>query len=337
MKLLKKNVWIVLCAVLLLAACGAKSGGNASPDSSDKESESTEKSSKTYTIGVTQIVEHDSLNAAFDGFKKAFEDAGIDVTYDIKNAQDKMDLNSTIANELANSDVDLIFANSTPSAQAVAVATDDIPIVFTSVTNAEEAELVESHANPGGNVTGTLDNHPEAISSSLTFMKEQLGVETIGMIYSAGEQNSIVQVETVKSLIGDLEMKLEETSVSSSAEVKQAAESLLDRVEAIYIITDNRVVSALDSVVDVANTNGLPLIVGELDSVANGGLAAYGFEYFDIGYEAGEMAIKILEEGVKPADLPVQEPQNLKFVVNKETAETIGVEIKDEWNAEVSN
>lgn len=334
MNVLKKNIWIVLCAILVLAACGAKSGSDTSPDSSGKEGEA--KGNKTYTIGVTQIVEHDSLNAAFEGFKKAFEDAGIDVTYDVKNAQDKMDLNTTIASELVNSDVDLIFANSTPSAQAAAGATDEIPIVFTSVTNAEEAELVESHESPGGNVTGTLDNHPEAIPNSLTFMKEELGVETIGMIYSAGEQNSIVQIETVKSLIGDLGLKLEETSVSSSAEVKQAAESLLDRVDAIYIITDNRVVSALDSVVDVANTNELPLIVGELDSVANGGLAAYGFEYFDIGYEAGEMAIKILEEGVNPGDLAVQEPQNLKLAVNEETAKTIGVEIKDEWNAEVS-
>src|SRR5699024_243870 len=131
-----------------------------------------------YRIGVTQIVEHDSLNAAFEGFKKAIEDAGLDVTYDVKNAQDKMDLNTTIANDLVNSDVDLIFANSTPSAQAAKSATDEIPIVFTSVTNAVEAKLVDSNENPGANVTGTLDNHPEAIPNSLTFMKEELDVET---------------------------------------------------------------------------------------------------------------------------------------------------------------
>jgi len=333
MKVLKKNIWIALCAVLLLAACGDKSGADTSSGSSDKGNGGD---GEKYRIGVTQIVEHDSLNAAFEGFKKAIEDAGLDVTYDVKNAQDKMDLNTTIANDLVNSDVDLIFANSTPSAQAAKSATDEIPIVFTSVTNAVEAKLVDSNENPGANVTGTLDNHPEAIPNSLTFMKEELDVETVGMIYSSGEQNSLVQVEAVKGLLDGLDMKIEEVAVASSAEVKQAAESLLDRVDAIYIITDNTVVSALNSVVDVANNNELPLIVGELDSVANGGLAAYGFEYFDIGYEAGEMAVKILKDGVKPADLPVQEPQNLIFMVNKETADAINVTIKDEWNAEVS-
>ena len=118
--------------------------------------------------------------------------------------------------------------------------------------------------------------------------------------------------------------------------MKQATESLIGKVDSLYIITDNTVVSALESVVAVANENKLPMMVGEFDSVKRGGLAAYGFEYYDIGYEAGQKAVKILKGESKPGDLPVDIPQKLKFIMNKDTASTIGLEIKDEWKAEFS-
>src|SRR5690606_31772047 len=181
---------------------------------------------------------------------------------------------------------------------------------------------------PGGNVTGTIDNHPDAIPNTIKFLKEQLNAKNIGMVFNSGEQNSRAQIDIAKKTAEELGIKIVEASASTSAEVKQATESLLGKVDSFYIITDNTVVSALDSVVDVANSNKLPLMVGEFDSVRNGGLAAYGFEYYDIGYEAGQMAVKILKDGVKPADIPAQVPQNLKLVMNKETAETIGLEIK---------
>ncbi len=217
------------------------------------ESGSSSGEKKTYKIGVTQIVEHPSLNAAYDGFKQALEDAGIEAEYDVQIAQGDHSANTTIATNLVSSGVDLIFANSTPSAQAVAGATKDIPIVFTSVTDAVSAELVESMESPGGNVTGTIDNHPDAIPNTMKFLKEELGAKNVGMVFNSGEANSRAQVDAVKEMLKDMDMTVVEASVATSADVKQATESLIGKVDSLYIITDNTVVSALESVISVAN------------------------------------------------------------------------------------
>lgn len=321
-KNIKKMSYILFVAVLLLAACGKNENSNASSNA------------KKFKIGVTQIVEHPSLNAAFDGFKKALEDAGIEADYQVENAQNDNSANTTIANNLVSSGVDLIFANSTPSAQAVASVTKDIPIIFTSVTDAVSAELVQSMEKPGGNVTGTVDTQPDAIPSTIKFLKEELGAKNVGMVFNAGEQNSRAQVDAVKEQMNAVGLNVVEAAVSTSAEVKQATESLIGKVDSLYIITDNTVVSALESVVSVANDHKLPMMVGEFDSVKRGGLGAYGFEYFDIGYEAGQMAVKILKGESSPADLPVQYPQNLRFVINKDTADILGLNVTDDWKAE---
>ncbi|MGE8205043.1 ABC transporter substrate-binding protein [Heyndrickxia sp. NPDC080065] len=333
MKIGWKKSAIVLFSAILLTACGTQNdkkpaGGEANGDSKPSE--------KTYKIGVTQIVEHPSLNAAFDGFKKAIEESGLKVEYDIQNAQNEPSNNSTIANNLVNSKVDLIFANSTPSAQSVASATKDIPIIFTSVTDPVGAELVSSMDQPGANVTGTIDTHPDAIPNTLKFMKEQLNIKKIGMVFNSGEQNSRAQVDNVKKLASGLGLEIKEAPVASSADVKLATESLVGKVDGLYIISDNTVVSALGSVVSVANENKLPMMAAEFDSVKGGALGAFGFEYFDIGYEAGQMAVKVLKGEKKPSEMPAQLPQNLKLVINQETAKTIGVEVKEDWKAEYS-
>ncbi|KGX83335.1 ABC transporter substrate-binding protein [Pontibacillus marinus] len=317
-----KKWLLMVSALLVVAMVGCSSDSEANGDGGDG-------GDAKYQIGVTQIVEHPSLDAAQEGFKAAINDAGLDANFDVQVAQDPKN-NKPIAEKFVGNDVDLIFANSTPSAQSVLNETKDIPIVFTSVTDPVGANLVESMEKPGGNVTGTSDTHPEAMQKTLSFMTEEVGVETIGMIYNAGEQNSVSQVEKVKELTdGSVEVK--EATVSSSAEVKQAAESLAGKVDAFYIITDNTVVSALESVLLVGQDQKTPVFVAELDSVKRGGVAAYGFDYYDIGYEAGEKAVKILEEGKKPGDIPATYPQNLKLLINKDAAKKMGLEIKDEW------
>lgn len=321
-KSLKSLAVFGLVGSVLLSGCGTEKSGTAS-DSNE---------AVDFTIGVTQIVEHPSLDAAFDGFKKALEDQGVAAEYDIQIAQGDQNNNQTIANNFVGDEVDLIFANSTPSALSALNATKDIPIVFTSVTDAIGSGLVESMDNPSGNVTGTTDTHPDAIPNVVQFLKDYYPNTTVGMIYNSGEQNSIAQIDLVKEALKNTDLKLEEATVSSSSEVKQAAESLIGKADVFYIITDNTVVSALESVVQVSNDNDIPLFVGELDSVKRGGFAAYGFDYFDIGYEAGEMAAQILKDGKQPSELPVQYPQKLKLQINKTAAQEMNIEWKEEWN-----
>lgn len=330
---LKKVSFLSSAALaLMLAGCGGESDSAADPEKTDASAGEKE----TYVIGVTQIVEHPSLDAAYEGFQKALEDAGLEVEYQYNSASGDSSQTVPIAQKLVGDGVDLIFANSTPSAQAAKSATADIPIVFTSVTDAIGAELVTSMEAPGGNVTGTVDLHPDTIANTVKFLKDELGAKKVGTVYNTGEQNSIAQVEQVKKALETEGIELVEAAVSTSAEVKQATESLLGKVDSLYIITDNTVVSALESVVDVANANKLPLMVGEMDSVARGGLGAYGFEYYDIGYEAGEKAVQILKEGKSPGEIPATYPGNLKLMINKAAADNLGLEVKESWNAEIS-
>jgi putative tryptophan/tyrosine transport system substrate-binding protein len=311
-----------LAGALLLSACG-----NAESDEAGSSDE------KSYKVGISQFVTHPSLDSATEGFKKALEEEGLTVEYDEQNANGDQTTVQTIAANLAGDNADLIFANATPSALAALNATKDIPIVFTSVTDPVVAQLVQSMENPGGNVTGTADMHPDAIPNTVKFIHENFPDATIGTVYSAGEPNSVVQVEIMREAAKELGMNEPvESTVATSAEVKQATESLVGKADVIFIVTDNTVVSALESVVQVANEKDIPLFVGELDSVDRGGFAAYGFSYEDIGYEAGVMAAQILKGEKQPSELPAQYPQNLKLVINKKAAEEMNIELKDEWN-----
>ncbi|MED3551482.1 ABC transporter substrate-binding protein [Cytobacillus praedii] len=315
-----------LVGVTLLSGCGSESTeGNAAEGGKGK----------TYKIGLTQFAEHPSLDAATEGFKKALEEEGFkegeNVEYDFQNAQGDMNNTQTIANNFVGDKVDLIFANATPSAVSALNATKDIPILFTSVTDPIGAGLVEALNKPGDNITGTTDNHPDGTAKTIHFIVEQTGAKNIGVISNAGEQNSEVQVDQVKALAEEKGATVVEASVSTSAEVKQAAESLVGRVDAIYVPTDNTVVSALESVISVANSEKIPLFVGELDSMERGAIAASGFSYFDLGYQTGKMAVEILKGNKKVSEIPVELPGSLKLVINKKAAEAQGLAVKQEW------
>lgn len=308
--------------LLALAACGA---------SDEEDTAGGDEAADEFTIGVSQYVTHPSLDDATKGFKQALEDSGLNVKFVDQNAQGDSNNAATIAQNLVADEVDLIFANATPSAIAALNVTKEIPIIFTSVTDPLDAKLVASFEEPGGNVTGTTDSHPDAIPNTIKFIEEQTDAKSVGVIYDAGEPNSVVQMNAVEEAAEGTDLEVVTATVSNSSEVKQAADSLVGRADVFFIFTDNTVVSALESVIGVANDNKIPLFVGEHDSVERGGLAAYGFSYYDIGYKAGEMAVQILKGEKKPSELPVEFPPNLQLIINKAHAEKMGVEIKPEW------
>lgn len=312
------NKWAGLVSVVLIilftAAC---SGG-----------ESDEK----FSIGITQIATHPALDSARQGFidalKKNGYEEGKNVEFDIKNAEGSQDTATTIAQGFVGDKKDLILAIATSTAQAAKNATDEIPILITAVTDPVSAGLVDSLDKPGGNVTGTTDMNP---------VKEQLELATklttgkrIGIIYNSGETNSEVQVEIAKQAAEELGLTLELATVTSSTEVKTAAESLVGNVDAIYVPTDNTVVSALEAVVGVAEEQKIPLVVGEGDSVKRGGLITYGIDYYNLGYQTGEMAVKILKGEAKPEDMPIESQKDLKLYVNVTEAEKLGITIPQE-------
>src|SRR5699024_4243684 len=172
--------------ILLLAACGSDD----TQSSEGNENENTD--GEVYKIGATQIAEHPSLDAAYEGFQQALEDAGLNVEYDFKTAQNDQNNVKPISDGFVADEVDLIFANSTPSALGALQATSEIPILFTSVTDAVEAGLVDSMDEPGENITGVVDLDPSSIAQTVEFIEEYFEGSTIGLLYNAGDRKSVV-------------------------------------------------------------------------------------------------------------------------------------------------
>ncbi|MEA5154130.1 ABC transporter substrate-binding protein [Raineyella sp.] len=312
-------VGAIAAATMLLAACGNSTGSTAGSQSS---------TTKTYRIGITQIVSHPSLDASREGFKKALADAGLKVDYDEQNAQGDQATATSIATKFATDKKDLVLAIATPTAQAAAQAITDTPILFTAVTDPVSAQLVKSLDAPGSNVTGTTDLNP--VAKQIGLVKQlKPSATTVGIIYSSGEVNSAVQVKLAKEAAAKEGLTVKETAVSTSSEVQQGAQSLAG-VDAIYVPTDNVVVSALESVIQVGESRKIPVIAGEGDSVKRGTVATYGIDYAKLGYQTGQMAVKILTAGAKPATMPVESQADVQLVINKAAAERMGVTIPDD-------
>lgn len=334
------TVIFLVFALTVLAACGQSSGGdNQSASEKSEETEQTEgnkeeaSEKKAVTIGINQLVEHPSLDAAREGFKKAFTDNGYkegeNVTFDYQNAQGEQATATSIANKFASDKVDLILAIATPAAQATAQAVTDIPVLFTAVTEPKEAGLVDSWEAPGANVTGTSDLNP--VEEQMKLVQEiKPDAKKVGIVYSSGEVNSEVQVDIAKETAEALGLELELVAISNKSEVLQAAETLAKKVDAFYVPTDNTVVDALEAMIQVAEREKIPMIVGEGDSVERGGLATWGIDYEQLGYQTGEMALKILEQGEDPAKMPVETMKEIKLIINKGAAERMGIELPQE-------
>lgn len=310
---------IAAVATLALTAC--------SDTGSDTDNDAAGDSGESYTIGINQLVQHPALDAAAEGFKDAFEEAGVDVEFDEQNANGEQATALTISQQFAGADLDMVLAVATPAAQATAQNITDIPVVFTAVTDAESAELVESNDAPGGNVTGTSDAAP--IEDQLDLLKEIVpDAQSIGIVYASGEVNSQVQVDAVQEAAGPRDLKVETQTVTTANDIQQAVEALGD-VDAIYVPTDNMVVSGIASLVQVAEQKQIPVIAAEAGTVEGGAIATLGIDYTELGRQTGEMALRILRDGEDPATMPVETATEFTYVVNEDAAERQGVTIPE--------
>jgi len=323
---------MILVAVLAVSALAVSLAG------CDEEEAGIEEG-KVYKVGITQIVSHPALDSCAEGFKEALAERGFvegeNIEYDLQNAEGDMATASSIAQAFASAELDLVLGIATPTSQAVAKAITTTPIVFTAVTDPVGAGLVDDAEAPGGNVTGVSDMIP--VQPHLDLIKQVVpDVKTIGVLYNAGEANSVFSVEQEKEAAAAMGIEVIEATASNSSEVKAAADSLVGRVDAISVLTDNTVVSALESVIKVCQQNDIPLISGDTDSVDRGCAAAYAFNYKDLGMQAGYIAADILE-GAAVSEVPVQFAETLQLSVNPASAEKMGVKLPDELLSEADN
>jgi putative tryptophan/tyrosine transport system substrate-binding protein len=304
---------LVLCLTLpLLSACGGKG--------------------TTYKIGITQIVTHPALDANRQGFIDQMTAEGFvegkDVTYDVRNAEGDMSIAATIGQQFVAEKVNLILAIATPSAQACvqAAKSTNIPIVFGSVTDPVAAGLVDSWDKPGVQVTGISD-WADVTTQIQLILDIVPNVKKLGVVYNAGEVNSVVQVNELKKVAPNLGItSVVEATAATTADVMTAAQSLVGRVDAIWVPTDNTVVAAFEAVVKTCEDNKIPLFAADTATVVRGAIGTPGIDYYELGKECGQVAARILR-GENPANIPVVKVQMTQLYVNPTAAQRMGVTI----------
>ncbi|MBN9029286.1 MAG: ABC transporter permease [Rhizobiales bacterium 63-7] len=292
---------------------------------------STAVKAQDVTVAVTAIVEHPALDAARDGVKEALAAAGYKEGENLKfvyqSAQGNPATAAQIARQFAGDGPDVIVPISTPSAQAAVSATRDIPIVFTAVSDPLGAQLVKDMDKPGSNVTGLSDMSP--VAEHVALIKEILpNAKTIGYLYNSGEANSVSLLAVLKTEAEKAGLTVVESAATKSAEVQGAARALIGKADAIYVPTDNTIISALEGAVGVAEEAKLPLFTADTDSVSRGSLAALGFNYHDVGKQTGEIVVRILK-GENPGDIAVKVAAGSDLVINKAAAAKMGVTLPE--------
>lgn len=326
-KFVKKVTAIALSAVLV----GGIFAGCSSAANTDDAGSASQAAKKTYKVGVCQLVQHDALDAATEGFKKALEDklGAENVTIDVQNAAGDSATCSTITNGFVADQVDLIMANATPALQAAMQSTADIPIVATSVTDfATALEIKDWTGKTGINVTGTSDLAPLADQAAM--IKELCpDAKKVGILYCSAEPNSVYQAKVVADELKKLGIESQEFTAADTNDIASVTQNACDNVDAIYIPTDNTMASATGTIDPITSDAKIPVIAGEEGICTGCGVATLSISYYSLGYAAGEMAADILENGTNPADMEIGYASDLtkKYVANRATA--LGITIPD--------
>jgi putative ABC transport system substrate-binding protein len=279
-------------------------------------------------IGISKIVSHPALDATEKGIQDQLKDLGYNFKFDLQNANGDANAAKTIANKFLSNKVKIAVGIATPTSQALVATIKDFPVVFSAVTDPVAAGLVTSLDGSGTNVTGVSDLTP--VKAQIQFLQSLKTIKTLGHIYTSSEKNAVVLADLAKKACEDLGIAFVATTVTKSAEVKQAAQLLVGKVDAIYISTDNTVVSALSAISEVAMDKKIPIMSADPSSAETiGVLAAWGFDYYKIGRATGKMIDEILK-GKKPGSIPTRfmtEPSDIDLLINLDVAAKLGIVI----------
>ena len=283
---------------------------------------------KQVLIGISKIVSHPALDAVVKGVEDELNAAKMNAKFDVQNANGEMSTAASIANKFQSEKVTLAVGVATPTAQALVNTLKGIPIVFSAVTDPVKAGLVTSLKKGEKNVTGVSDMTP--VRQQIELLMRMKKIKRLGHIYTSSEENAVVLANIVKQVCADLKIEFVPTTVTKSAEVKQATESIIRRVDALYISTDNTVVSAMSAVAEVAMKAKVPIISADpSSSEAYDVLAAWGFDYYKMGRATGKMVIEILK-GKKPEQIPTRfmtKASDVDLMINLDVAKKLGLTV----------
>ena len=339
MKNLKKLTAVLCTLVMLLALCAC--GNTAAPAADPTEAPAAEESSapsddvaadQTFVVGICQLVQHDALDAATEGFKQALTDKlGDKVTFQEGNASGDPATCSVIVNQFVSDDVDLIMANATPALLAAVAATNEIPILGTSVTDYGSAlEISDWTGATGFNVSGTSDLAP--LDGQAAVLKELCpDAKVVGILYCSGEPNSKFQADTITPMFEELGLEVKEFTFADSNDIASVTTTAAGENDVLYVPTDNTAASNAEIINNICLPAKVPVIAGEEGICSGCGVATLSIDYYDIGYKAGEMGAEILMDGKDVKEMPIEFAPEVTKKYNKANCEALGITVPDDY------
>ena len=347
---MKKLLALLLCAVLCLslAACASNATTTETPaastetaaeaptetETAEAPAEEASSDAKQYVVGICQLVQHDALDAATNGFMDALEEAlPGQVTFDLKNASNDIPTCGTIVTGFVASNVDLILANATPALQAASTATQTIPILGTAVTEYGVAlDIKDFSGTVGGNISGTSDLAP--LDQQADMLLELLpDAKNVGILYCSAEANSVYQADVVKAALEAKGVNVTVYTFADSNDVATVTQTACSENDALYIPTDNTAASCTEAISNVADPAGVPIVTGEEGICKGCGIATLSISYYDLGVTTGKMAVKILTGEADISEMPIEYYQNpvKKYMASR--CEALGIEIPEGYEA----
>lgn len=332
---MKKIVSVAMAAAMAaaLAGCGGAASSSA-PASSAAASAADSTAAKTYTVGICQLVQHEALDAATQGFKDALTaKLGDAVKFDEQNASGDSANCATIVNGFVSNNVDLILANATAPLQAAAQATATIPVLGTSVTDyATALDISDWTGTVGNNISGTSDLAP--LDQQAAMVQELFpDAKNVGLLYCSAEPNSVYQCDVMEGYLTDMGFTVSRYAFTDTNDVTSVSQTAADASDVIYIPTDNTAASNTEAIANVLLPAKVPAITGEEGICSGCGVATLSISYYDLGYATGEMAAKILTEGADVSTMPVQYAPNVTKKYNAANCEALGLTIPDDYTA----